>query len=359
MSLLSALNSSAEAMRVFQRGLETSQNNVANVSTPGFAKQWPTFFAKRFEPDIGIVGGVQAGPSVSSRNRFAEEAVWQQQHGAGQQAQLRSSLEGIEPVFSVQEGSGISWSLDQLFQSFSQLTVSPNDATARQTAIERAGSVARNFNQAASSLDTARENTERQIGGVVNRINEIGARIARINNERRANAGNGAESGSDAAMHQALEELSQLADFSSIQDQDGTISVYLGGQTLFVIGDRQYDIGTNITGTSVDIVNSAGQNYRAVSERTAQRVGRVPEHDLPAYVTDLNTLAQTVADQINTTLAAGFDQNGLTPTVSLLLTTPRRTQPIRCRSTIFNRRIWPLLFRQRRTATEMQSPSLV
>ena len=38
---------------------------------------------------------------------------------------------------------------------------------------------------------------------------------------------------------------------------------------------------------------------------------------IPGYVSDMNTLAQSVADQVNTTLSNGVDENGATPTTDL------------------------------------------
>ncbi len=38
---------------------------------------------------------------------------------------------------------------------------------------------------------------------------------------------------------------------------------------------------------------------------------------LPSYVADLNTLARSLADQVNTVLAGGIDQNGAAPVMDL------------------------------------------
>jgi flagellar hook-associated protein 1 FlgK len=43
---------------------------------------------------------------------------------------------------------------------------------------------------------------------------------------------------------------------------------------------------------------------------------------IPSYLGDLNTLAQGVADQVNTTLAQGIDQNGAAPAANLFTYNP-------------------------------------
>jgi flagellar hook-associated protein FlgK len=63
-NLLASLRSTANALSVFERQLITSQNNVSNASTPGYARQSLTLQAKPFDPNGGIPGGVKAGPII-------------------------------------------------------------------------------------------------------------------------------------------------------------------------------------------------------------------------------------------------------------------------------------------------------
>ncbi len=298
--------------------METTQNNVANASTPGFARQESTFFANSFQPQNGIMGGVSAGVPLSSRNTFAEQAVWRQQQSASNFAQQRASLKAIEPAFSVAEGAGIPAALDRLFQSFSQLTVSPNDPTTRQMVLERAHGLATVFNQTATTLGTAQTQTDQQVRDTAARINELSGRLATLNAQRRAGFSSGVDAGVDAAFHSTLEELSQLADFTAIPADDGTFSVYLGGQSLIVAGDRQFSVSAAITGSSVQILDQSGADITGkIGGGELAALIEFRNNTLPGYSASLNTLAQSVADQVNATLAAGVDQNGLTPAVDL------------------------------------------
>jgi flagellar hook-associated protein 1 FlgK len=301
-----------------ERAMQTTQNNVANASTRGYARQQSTFFANSFQPQNGIMGGVTGGVPLSSRNTFAEQAVWRQQQSASSFTQQRASLEAIEPAFSVAKGAGIPAALDQLFQSFSQLTVSPNDPTTRQMVLERAQGLATVINQTATSLGTAQSQADQQVRNAAERINELTGRLATLNAQRRAGFSSGVDAGVDAAFHATLEELSQLADFTAIPADDGTFSVYLGGQSLVVAGDRSFSVSASVTGSSVQILDQNGENIngKITGGQVAALVG-FRNNTLPSYSASLNTLAQSIADQVNGTLAAGVDQNGLPPTVDL------------------------------------------
>ena len=58
-NLLASLVSSAGTLEAYGRVLETAQNNVANASTPGYAKQRLELYALPFDPDGGVTGGVR------------------------------------------------------------------------------------------------------------------------------------------------------------------------------------------------------------------------------------------------------------------------------------------------------------
>src|SRR5713226_8569206 len=161
--LFSALNSSAGALDAFQRVLDAIQNNVINASTPGYARQRVTLNALPFEPNTGLPGGVSAGELQSARDEFAEQNVRQQFSAQGTLEQRAQSLSNIELNFNVSSDSGIPGALNNLFQSFSSWSVTPNDGAARQVVIDSAQQVAQSFQQAASNLAKSASDTGQQI----------------------------------------------------------------------------------------------------------------------------------------------------------------------------------------------------
>ncbi len=119
-------------------------------------------------------------------------------------------------------------------------------------------------------------------------------------------------------MHTDLESLSTLTNFSIVQSNDGTFNVYLGGQTPLVIGGQQFQISTNFSSGQTQILDS--QSNDVTAEITGGSLGAMIRENnttLPGYLTQLNTLAQTVADQVNTQLAQGLDESGAGPTTNL------------------------------------------
>src|SRR6266496_2035220 len=82
-NLLSSLLSSSNALNAFDRVLAVTQNNVANASTPGYARQSLLLEAMPFDLISGSIGGVRAGQVASARNEYAEQAVRRQSSAVG------------------------------------------------------------------------------------------------------------------------------------------------------------------------------------------------------------------------------------------------------------------------------------
>jgi flagellar hook-associated protein 1 FlgK len=317
-NLYGSLISTANSMRVFERALASVQNNVVNIGTPGYARQRQTFEADRFEPERNVVGGVQPGVLYDYRNVYLEKSVQARTSQFAFEDQRKATLQSAELIFPVNEGAGIPASLDRLFGAFSQLTVSPNDTSSRRVALDRARDVAFDFRRTASQIIDERGTAQQAISNAVSEVNTIVSRIRDLNANRSPAEGRTNDAGSQAQLYSALEELAQFVDYQMIEDPQGGVSLYLGGRTLLLIGDRQYEISTDVLNDQARIVDSEGADVTSFL-RGGKIAGLTDLYNnkLPAYLDDLNTLAATFADQVNQQLAQGLDQNGAAPAQDL------------------------------------------
>ncbi len=314
MSLFSSLRSSADAIRVFEKSLEVVQNNVSNVSTPGYARQIQDVISLPFDPATGLSGGIRAMSLTSTRNEFAEQAVRRQVERQGHLEQRSTSLAPIEGVFDVSGESGISAALSDLLKSFSAWGASSNDGAARQVVLNEAQGVADAFNTAAQTLQQATQDTETQIRGTVDQINTLAARVRDFNEGHRD--AQGSDAGMDANMHATLEELSQLVNITVLQQPDGSMTVLLGGQTPLVVGENQYLVHTTINTPNdtppAHLIDSAGRDITSrVTDGKLAGLFDVRNETLvglmgnSAQTGELNRMATAFADRVNALLTGG------------------------------------------------------
>jgi flagellar hook-associated protein 1 len=325
MGLFANLTSSVKSLNAFEQSLEVAQNNVANASTAGYAKQLATLNALPFQPRTGMLGGVQAGPPQSTRNEYLEEAVRYQNGVLGNYTAQAQALGGVEPIFDVTGQTGIVAGLNSMFQSFSAWSANPDSAAARQDVLSKAQDLGASFQQAASVLSSVTGNVSNQINSTVTQINTLVAQVQDYNVHH--TEGQGVDSGMDAHLHDTLESLSGLASITARFESDGSVTLLLDGQTPLVIANHQYLLQTsNFTPPSpvnpnatpsIHILDAHGQDVTAnVVGGTLGGLLTVRNSVLPSLQGDsqqagaLNLIAKKVADRVNQLLASGTDQAG-------------------------------------------------
>lgn len=241
-NLLALYSATGSGLAAFQNALGVVQNNVDNASTPGFASQTPDLEAQPFAINSGLAGGVSAQGLLNSRNVYAEDAVQTQTQTLGYYTAVAQTTSTIQSQFGTSGTGGVAAALDQLFQSFSAWSVTPSDTTARQNVLSSASGVASAINGLASSLSQSSQQIGQQIGSVVDQINSIASTIQQYNVQKLQQVGAAADPGADAQLYSALQNLSQLTNFSTVQQSNGTVTVLLAGGTPLVDGSDQYNL---------------------------------------------------------------------------------------------------------------------
>ncbi len=323
--LFSVLDSSVSALQAFQNALNVEQDNISNSSTPGYANQIATFEAQPFEPQSGLYGGVTSGPTVSTNDYYADQAV-QTQYSLQQNFTAQSqALSSIQSLFDVTGQTGVIGALNNLFQAFSSWATTPDSAANQQDVLSQAQALAQQFQSAAASLSSTTTQLNTQIGSTVQQINQLAAQIATDN--AAIASGNPPDPNAQADLESSLENLSQLANITVNYNADGTANVLLGGESGLVLGQQAYSIQANFTNTTqggnpnavpdAQILDSNGQDITSeISQGTLGGLLYVRNTVLPSLQGDgqqqgaLNILAQQVADQVNAILSSATTPGG-------------------------------------------------
>jgi flagellar hook-associated protein 1 FlgK len=305
-------------MSVFERSFDVLENNITNANTPGYAEQIQSLDPLPFDPSQGLAGGVAPGPLINTRSEYVEQAVREQDTALGSAQQRSNDLGQVQPLFDLTSTTGIASSLNNFFNSLSQLTVNPNDEVSRQAVITQAGQLAQNFNQSSAGIAQVSTNAAAATTSVVTQINQLASQIASLNQSFQSSSQAGQDESLDTDVHNDLENLAGLADITVIRAGDGAYNVYLGGQTPLVLGDTTapVTVGNNAGQTTILDSNGTDITPHITSGNLGALIGE-QNVTLPGYQASLSTLAQSLADTVNTTLAGGVDINGNVPTTDL------------------------------------------
>src|SRR5664279_320496 len=227
-NLFATLQTSANALTVFQSALSVTANNVANASTAGYVRQTVGMQALPMDLSSGLQGGVAATPVESARDIYAERAVQAQSTLLGTSQQQVATLAPLQGNFDITGTTGIPGALNKLYSAFSTWSTTPNDSSARQGVLSAAQGVSQAFQQQSTVLDQAASGADSQLTGFVDRVNSLAATIQKNNVQRPQ--GGGKDPSLDAALYNAVEELSQLVPVQTLQQADGSTTVLLAGQ---------------------------------------------------------------------------------------------------------------------------------
>lgn len=308
----SGINITSNALRLFQRAMETTGHNIANVNTPGYSRQTVEF--KTSVPLTIYSQGFKAlgtGVNLSAINRirdgYLEVNARNSASNLGKYETLSAALRQIENVYREPGDAGIAAALDKFFDAWSALGSNPSDSAARVQVQSAGSTLAGKVRTAYNQLRSFGDQLTRSTDAVIDRINNLGAQIDSLNKHiKEFSVTSGSPNDLLDQRDLAVRELSQLIDTKVETSGDGTYYVYTAGFPL-VDGTNNRTMSKNydpLAGT----FDSAGLTFTV---RSGELAGLFQSTSaLESQQTQLDLLANELRTQFNTIHQTGIDQDG-------------------------------------------------
>lgn len=261
---MEALYVGSSGLRSAQNAINTSANNLANVNTVGYVRQQVLFADKNYNTfayaavstqKVGL--GVGIGDIVHARDIFLDKSYRSE---AGRQAYYSAYYNAIDEVQSLYQelegtafkdvlmGSGNDRDTNSsLWSAFEMLAQDPSDATNQSLVIQRSNLLLTRANAIYSSLSTYQSQINIQISNDIDRVNELGKQIYKLNLQIQSVEANHVETAYDLrdARDTALDELGALVNMSYTEDSTGIVTVKLEGQ-CFIDEAHLYEVGKQV-----------------------------------------------------------------------------------------------------------------
>jgi flagellar hook-associated protein 1 FlgK len=315
MSLTSGLTIATGALLAEQGAMAVVSNNIANINTPGYTREVaqlestpPVDYA-----NLQFGTGVTIGSIQSVRDNVLQLRLNQESQTQGRLSTLSDGLTQIQTLFNEPAGSGLQSVLSQFYDSFQQLASDPTNSGLRQNVISAAQSLASGFNQSASALVTQQQDADQAVVQTVQQINQLTSQIAQLNGQIASTSGAGQNTNAfQDQRSQLINQLSQLVDVQSITADGTSLTLTTNGGSELVVGNQSFNLTTQANrATSFQDVYSQGVDITA-SIQSGNLAGNLQLRDqqIPSILSNLDTLANTIATSTNSQNAAGFDLNG-------------------------------------------------
>ena len=316
--LFEGLELGKRALIAHQYGLTTAGHNMANVNTPGYSRQRVNLSAT--DPMVTSVGRFGSGVRISSvlqvRDLFLTAQYRQGNDQLNRWSARQQAMNEVENVFQEPSDEGFNKTLDEFFAAWQTLSQNPESSAGRAAVREQASLAVNAFQQMSNRLADLEQSLDDQVEGLVTKINGLGENIAELNRQiaRSELGGNKANDLRDR-RDQLIDELSQYADVRTIEMKNGVERVFLGSMEL--VEQSSYNPLATVTvgagdQTLTTVVWQGGQVPVTVGGGELAGLLEARDELLPQYRSQLDELAASFVQQVNTLHRTGYGLDGAT-----------------------------------------------
>ena len=311
----------ASALLAFQRALDTTSHNIANVATDGYSRERVLLETRPGQPlGNGYVGnGVQATGVERLQDRFIFDRMLE---SLAAQARLdRFSTYGarLDGLLSSAD-TGLAQPMQGYFDALQALSADPTSTAARDNVIASAQTLVARFHSLQSQLDATGADINSRLTQAAQDASDYAAQIAKLNDAivRASVAGNG-QAPNDLLdqREQLLGQLAQKIGITTTTQDDGSINVFAANGQALVIGGSSRKLSTlanpyDPQRLELAIDNGSGA-VRISSQASGGEIGGLLDfrrEALDPAQGQLGRIAASLALTVNAQNAQGMDAYG-------------------------------------------------
>lgn len=288
--------------------LQATSSNIANVNNPNYSLESAQLAVQPGPNDGGA--GVQVTGIQRAEAPFLTSAIGQTQASQSYFQAYSQVGQVAQGYLAPSSGSDLATAMQNMFDSFNNLTASPSDTLTRSTAINSAGQFAATAQALLTQLDQTASGEGSGLGALLKQVNTDTGQLAQLNVQiQRARAG-----GLDASalLDQRDAVSSNLAGLiGATTDANGNVSV--AGLPL-VRGATALPLSTGGGATASVQVDLADGSFQIAPSQLGGQIGGLLAGigEVQQLRSQLGGLVTSVANAVNTQYGAGYGLDGST-----------------------------------------------
>jgi flagellar hook-associated protein 1 FlgK len=315
------LSTGVSGLLAFQTALDTISNNISNVNTTGYSEETTNLVTNpATATNNGWIGN---GVSVSGVTRSYSDFLDAQTRNATSSYNQFNTAAGLADSINNMFGdstSGLSATLQSFSQSIQTMANSPSQSSAREAVLTQAQTVISQFQAYQANLSQLGGQVNTQIQSEASTISSLAQNIASLNQQIIAAQNNGSSQPPNSLLDQRnnlIDQLSQNVSVNTVQQSDGSLSVFIGSGQALVVGAQA---GTLTAGPDqfnsgqLDLsLKTAAGNVDITDQLSGGAIGGLLQFRSQMLIPGENALGQaavTLTNLLNTQNQAGLDQNG-------------------------------------------------
>ncbi|MEX0594075.1 MAG: flagellar hook-associated protein FlgK [Balneolaceae bacterium] len=299
---------SRSGLRHMQRSLSVTSNNVINAETPGYSRQRAISSPAGNQLTGYHIGlGVNATEVQRLRDELNDQILSDKQHSMGFMEQKMSHLQRLEAAMTSDSGSDLDVRLSKFFDSFSDLSSSPQDMSMRNAVASEAVQLTHKLHEMSRSNDRTGELAQDSARSNIEEINGLLRDIHTLNESIRRGEAKGQGDYSSLDLRVAkMEELSRLVGFESQVSGLDSMEIRING--ILVVDETSWhelkpEFRTGSEEMHVRLAN--GKNVHVTEGALGADLEMINDQ-IPNFRIELDQLAETVVQEVNQVHISGY-----------------------------------------------------
>ncbi|MEE9320414.1 MAG: flagellar hook-associated protein FlgK [Granulosicoccus sp.] len=329
----SILSNGVTGLLAFQRALNTTSQNIANVNTEGYSRQRVDLESIVTNPHIRHQSG--SGVRITGVERVHDEfATTQMLHTNSLHTRQDTHLNLASRVDYLMADDALSMTpqLNNFFSALQDANGDPASPASREIVLEQAEQLVNRFNGMQQELDGLQHEVNDRLQENISDVNEIASSISELN--RRIVASRGSMQGGtpNELMDQRDKLINQLSSLVRVQtsdQEDGARNIFVGNGVALVVGTNVQQLRTSqdpVFAERLQIEVGSNNNWQQIGiQLQGGSIGGLRDFErdtLNPAKHQLGRLALTFADQLNQQHAMGRDLQGNAGTALFSVATP-------------------------------------
>ncbi|MGJ0517051.1 MAG: flagellar hook-associated protein FlgK [Methylomicrobium sp.] len=301
-----------------QRSLGTASHNIANVNTEGYSRQRVELSARPPQyTGAGYIGqGVNIANITRSYDQFINEQLNSSTSAFAESEYLAAMASQVDTVVGSND-SDLAATLKSFFSAANDVANDPTSIPARQVMVGQAESLTQQFNGMASSFDSLRNQTNKQMQATLDEINSYAQSIAELNVKITAEFGrtSGMQMPNDLLDQRdaLLTKIAEKINVSVLNMDDGSVSLIIGKGQALVSGTNAAAL--SLAGSAFDesykeIVINGQTITQSITGGELSGALKFRDQVLDPAQRQLGVLAAGLSLQFNAIHNGGFDLTG-------------------------------------------------
>lgn len=315
MSISSIINNSLTGLFANQAALRTTASNIANINTPGYARQ-----VVKLETLVNgtEVGGVKIAAIVRVVDKFLVKATYEANADFSRYDIERTFQNRIQSLLGrPDQNNSLSGRIDGVFNAISEMALNPLSVILKENTAAAINRFGGEIGGLADQIQNLRLDASNQISEKVDRINALTKIIERLNPLIIKETITGGEPGALLESRaQAITELSRLIDLNIVDLDNNNVQVTTSSGISLVGATRnilQYsppgvvDSSTSFPRISVNQIDNVTGVIRpsntfldgALTSGELKGLLTLRDRDLPEIALQLGSMGAGFADELN------------------------------------------------------------